>query len=70
MASRTARRILATLSLLLLPLLAWSHEGHDAGMHHGQGIGANFSHPIFDIDHLLVMLAIAVVVGLVMRSRH
>jgi hydrogenase/urease accessory protein HupE len=70
MASRIARRILVTLALLALPLVAWSHEGHDAGMHHGHGIGADFSHPVFDIDHLLVMIAIAVVVGLVVKSRH
>jgi hydrogenase/urease accessory protein HupE len=70
MASRIVSQTLATLSLLALPLLAWSHEGHDAGMHHGIGTGADFSHPIFDIDHLLVMIAIAVVIGLVMKSRH
>jgi hydrogenase/urease accessory protein HupE len=69
MSLRLIRRSLATLTTLFMPALAWAHSGHDGGMHHGNGI-ANFSHPIFDFDHLLVMIAVGIVVALVLKARH
>ena len=69
MAARMLSRFLATLALLGLPLLSWAHEGHDAGMHHGMGLGVDATHPIFDIDHLLVLVAIGIVAALIYKAR-
>lgn len=45
---------------VLLPGLALAHVGTDAGISHGHGFGAGFSHPFSGLDHLFAMLAVGI----------
>ena len=49
----TLKKILATLTLLLSPALAFAHPGHG-----DNGLLAGIGHPIGGLDHLLAMLAV------------
>lgn len=49
------KRLLPALCLLLLPISAWAHPGHDAG-----GFISGLTHPFSGLDHILGMLAVGV----------
>jgi urease accessory protein len=51
--NRSSFTSLATLSLVLAPVLAHAHPGH--GSH---GFAAGVSHPIHGLDHILAMVAV------------
>jgi len=44
---------LATLSLVLAPMLAHAHPGHDAS-----GFASGLAHPLHGLDHILAMVAV------------
>lgn len=69
MALRIVRQSLTTLALLALPAIALAHGGTDAGMHHDHGIVEFITHFFADLDHLLMTLAVAIVVGLIYKLR-
>jgi len=48
------------LALMTLPALALAHIGGDAGMHHGSGFEAGFTHPFTGLDHMFAMIAVGI----------
>ncbi|HEX5125955.1 MAG TPA: HupE/UreJ family protein [Rhodocyclaceae bacterium] len=57
---KSISKLTATASLGALPALAFAHLGNDAGLHHGTGFLAGFTHPLTGLDHLCAMIAVGI----------
>lgn len=57
-----SRRLITTLALAALPLVARSHGGADGGAHHALEVA--LGHPLAEGEHLFAMLAVGLLVAL------